>query len=250
MIDPVTGNVVCGEDTTGDGIPDGINADGRACVPIDMYAPSLYQGIVGDFGTQAERDYVFDSREFVTDYEQNIYSAFMTGELFQMPAGPVLAVVGFEYREDIIDSLPNEVALEGLLFGFFKDGGAIGEKFTREYYAEVEFPLFANVTAAKEVTLNLSARHTTDQIYGSDTTYSTKLGWRPVDSLLLRATYGTSYRAPTTNGRLAAITIPTFTNCSIRPPTTITGPEAFGPVPARTSAPMTISAADTRIAVE
>ncbi len=196
VVDPVSGNVVCGEDTTGDGIPDGVNADGRTCVPVNLWAPSLYEGIVGDLATQAERDYLFDSRDFNTDYEQTIWSAFMSGDVFQMPAGPVLGVVGFEYRDDSIDSMPDEVARDGLFFGFFADGGAVGEKFTREYYAEMEFPLLANVTAAKELNFNISGRHTTDEYYGSGTTYSLKLGWRPIDSLLLRATKGTSFRAP------------------------------------------------------
>lgn len=196
VVDPSTGNVVCGEDSTGDGIPDGFNADGRACVPVNLWAPSLYQGIVGDLATQAERDYLFDSRDFKTDYDQTVWSAFLTGDVFQMPAGPVLGVVGFEYRTDEINSIPDEVARDGLFFGFFADGGAVGEKFTREYYAELEFPLLANVAAAKELNFNISGRRTTDQYYGTGTTYSAKLGWRPIDSLLIRATSGTSFRAP------------------------------------------------------
>ena len=32
------------------------------CVAVNMYAPSLYEGVVGDFATQAERDYLFDAR--------------------------------------------------------------------------------------------------------------------------------------------------------------------------------------------
>lgn len=197
MVDPANGDVVCGLDTTGDGIPDGFNADGRACVPIDMFAPSLYpEGVVGDFATQAERDYLFDSRDFFTEYEQTVVTAFMTGDLFNMPAGPVAAGIGFEYREDIINSVPDDVAAGGLLFGFFLDEGATGEKFTREYFAEIEFPLLANMPAAEELTLNLSGRHTKDEFYGSQVTGSIKLGYRPINSLLLRGTYGSSYRAP------------------------------------------------------
>ena len=189
------GTYLCGEDADDDGVPDG--NDG--CVPFDMFAPSLYGtpgNPVGDIATQAERDWLFDSRDFATDYEQIVWSAFMTGELFQMPAGAVHAVLGFEYRNDEIDSIPDEVARDGLFFGFFSDGGAVGEKYTREYYAELEIPLLANMTGAQELDFNISGRHTTDEFYGSGTTYSAKLGWRPIDSLLLRGTIGTSFRAP------------------------------------------------------
>jgi iron complex outermembrane receptor protein len=196
MVDPNTGEVVCGIDTSGDGIPDGVNADGRTCVPINMFAPSLYQPIIGDFATQAERDYLFDTRDFDTEYDQWIVTGLIRGDLFQMPAGTAAAVLGAEYRHDEIESIADQVASEGLFFSFFHDDGATGRKYTRELFGEVEFPLLVNATAARELILNVSGRYTQDQYFGSDTTYSGKLGWRPVDSLLLRATTGTSFRAP------------------------------------------------------
>ena len=83
-----------------------------------------------------------------------------------------------------------------LFFGFFSDGGAEGSKDTKEYFAEVEIPVFANAALAEELTVNLSARSTKDEFYGSNTTYSTKIGYRPFESLLIRGSKGTSYRAP------------------------------------------------------
>ena len=166
------------------------------CVPVNMYAPSLYTGVIGDFGTTAERDYLFDSRDFVTERDQTLFQAFMSGSLFQLPAGDAIAGLGIEYRIDEIRSMPNEVARDGLLIHNFADGGAIGEKFTREAYAEIEAPLVAGRPGATEVILNLSARWTDDEFYGGAWTGAAKLGWRPIDSLLLRATWGTSYRAP------------------------------------------------------
>ena len=167
------------------------------CVPVNMFAPSLYpEGVVGDFATAAERDYLFDSRDFETEYEQTLISYYMSGTLFELPAGAVAAGIGFDHRTDEIKSIPDEVARDGLFFGFFSDGGAVGEKTTKEAFGEVELPLLANMPAAEQVTLNLSARWTDDEFYGSAWTNSYKLGWRPVESLLIRGTYGTSYRAP------------------------------------------------------
>ena len=167
------------------------------CVPVNLFAPSLYEnGYLGDFATQAERDYVFDGRNFDTKYEQTIISAYMTGEIFEMPAGGVSLGFGVEHRNDDIASIPDAVAGEGLFFGFFSDGGATGDKDTDEIFAEIEFPLLAGVPAFEELTLNLSTRYTDDEIYGSSNTESYKLGWRPVESLLIRGTFGTSFRAP------------------------------------------------------
>ena len=166
------------------------------CVPVNMFAPSLYEDVVGDFATREERDYVFGQRTFVTEYDQTIFNAFFTGDVFQMPAGPVRAGVGAEYRIDEINSVPDAVARDGLMWAFFADGGAVGEKYTREAFAETELPLLADLPGARELNLNLSARWTDDEFYGGAWTGGAKLGWRPVDSLLLRASLGTSYRAP------------------------------------------------------
>ncbi|MCH9693509.1 MAG: TonB-dependent receptor [Gammaproteobacteria bacterium] len=179
------GQVVCGTPTGGN------------CVPVNVFAPSLYQGLFGnELATQAERDFLFSTRTIDTIYKQSYISALLTGDIFELPAGPVSAAIGYEYRNDDIESRPNDVAAEGQLWGFFKDLGATGEKDTEEYFIEVEMPLLANVPAFQELTTNVSVRHTEDEFYGGAWTYSGKLSWRPTDSLLLRSTVGTSYRAP------------------------------------------------------
>jgi iron complex outermembrane receptor protein len=169
----------------------------QGCVPVNLFAESLYSPIIGgDFASQAERDYLFDSRDFDTKYRQTIFSVFANGEVFNLPGGEALFGIGAEYREDEITSLPDNIAAEGLMIHFFSDLGAVGEKYTKEFFAELELPLLADVPAFKELTANISTRHTTDEYYGDAWTYSGKLAWRPVDSLLIRGTVGTSYRAP------------------------------------------------------
>ena len=166
------------------------------CVPVDMFAPSIWNNGVGDFATQAERDYLFDSRDFDTVYEQTVVSASMTGDIYQMAGGPVQLALGYEYRKDDINSMPDAVARDGLFFGYFSDGGAVGDRSSNEVFFELEAPLLSGKPIAKELNLNVSARLTDDEIYGSNTTESVKIGWRPVNSLLVRATYGTAFRAP------------------------------------------------------
>ena len=192
VVDPNTGNVVCGTDNSGDGIP-----DSNDCVPVNLFAPSLYQSLLSnDFATQAERDFLFSDRAFDTEYKQDYVNLLVTGDLFELPGGTAAAAIGYEWRRDEIDSIPNEVARDGLLWGFFRDLGAVGEKTTKEWFAEIEMPLFGGRQGMEELTVNLSTRHTNDEFYGGAWTYSGKVAYRPVDSLLLRATVGTSYRAP------------------------------------------------------
>lgn len=166
------------------------------CVPVNMFARTLYDSLVGDFETQAERDYVFDNRDFATEYRQTVVTYYMTGSLFELPAGGVSAGIGLEHREDQITSIPDHIARDGLFWGFFSDGGAVGSKDIQEAFGEVELPILAGQLFASELTLNVSARWTKDEYGGSAWTGSAKVAYRPIDSLLIRATGGTSFRAP------------------------------------------------------
>jgi iron complex outermembrane receptor protein len=115
------------ENNIGAVLDPGVNES--SCVPVDMYAESLFvRGGVGDFATEAERNYLFDDRDFDTEYEQTILSGSMGGSVFEMPSGSVLMSLGFEYRKDEINSMPDAVARDGLFFGYFSDGGAVGSK--------------------------------------------------------------------------------------------------------------------------
>ncbi|WP_343347262.1 TonB-dependent receptor [Sphingomicrobium sp. XHP0239] len=167
----------------------------QGCVPVNLFAESLYTTAVGDFATQAERDYLFGERDFDTTYEQKIASAYATGSIFDLPAGPVSIVLGGEFREDTLDSQPGAVASEGLFFGFFSDNGAQGSKYLIEGFGELDIPVFDSANFG-DFDLNLSGRVTEEEFYGTAGTYSIKGGYAPIPELLLKASYGTSFRAP------------------------------------------------------
>ncbi len=183
-IDPVSGQIVCGT--------------GADCVPVNLYADSIYQPGGGNFATPAEHGFLFGVRSFDTEVLQSVFSFLLQGDLFELPWNhtAVPFVLGFEYRKDEIDSRPNDVARDGLLYGFFKDGGARGDRSIRELFLETEFQLLEGRRLAREWSLNLAARLTDETTYGSHSTYSIKSIYTPVESLSLRGTYGTSFRAP------------------------------------------------------
>lgn len=168
-----------------------------SCVPVNLFAASLYNpGPVGDLSSQAERDALFGTRTFDTTYEQTLISAYVQGSVFELPGGTAKVVVGGEYRDDTLTSLPDFVASNGLFWGFFADQGAVGSKDTLEAFGEIDLPLMAGETLVEDFRLNLSGRITDDEFYGTNGTYSIKVGWRPFQPLLLKASYGTSFRAP------------------------------------------------------
>lgn len=170
----------------------------QGCVPLNLFAPSLFNtgGAAGDFATQAERDYLFGERTFDTTYEQTIANAFVTGNLIELPGGPLGFVLGAEYRNDTLNSQPDFVASNGLFWGFFADQGAQGGKDTYEAFGELDIPIISGERFFEDLRVNLSGRITDDEFYGTNETYSIKGGWQPVPALLIKGSYGTSFRAP------------------------------------------------------
>ena len=192
VMDPATGEITCG--------------NGQPCVPVNMFAGSIYQPGGGDFATPEERDFVFGLRSFDTKIYQSIFSGVLQGDVATLPWNntSIPLVVGVEYREDEIDSIPNEVAREGLLISYFKDGGAVGKRDIRELFVETELQLLEDVTLAQDLSLNLALRWTEESTYGSDTTYSAKSVYTPFTGITFRGTYGTSFRAPNTHEQFLA----------------------------------------------
>lgn len=177
----------------------------EGCVAIDMFAPSLYNGVIGEFATQAEYDYVWGQSVFTTDFNQTVLSGYLTGTIGEVQGGTVGAVVGAEIREDEIISIPDAIRDEGLFFGFAPNGGALGTQRVNEGFVEVAVPLLAGLKYAQELNIEASLRYSdinTENGYtgaeqnSSGSTHSIKIGYRPINDLLIRATKGTSYRAP------------------------------------------------------
>ena len=166
------------------------------CVPVDLFNGSVLGAPVGDFATAAERDYVFATSNFDTTYEQVFINAFVTGDLFELPAGSVGVVLGAEWREDSIDSTPDFISSNGLFFARSSDAGAQGSAWIRELFGEIDLPLIAGETLVEELNVNFSGRLTDQEFYGTNGTFAIKGGWRPVSPLLLKFSYGTSFRAP------------------------------------------------------
>lgn len=178
----------------------GINVSAEVsdgCVPVNFFAPSLFSSPSGgDFATQAERDYLFGVREFDTRYTQTLIDIIAQGNIFELPGGEASLLVGAQFRRDEIDSQPNRVASEGLILNFFRDAGAAGTRDVNEVFFEASLPLGNGELGLRELNFDIAGRLTDDEFYGANGTYSLKGGWRPVESLLLKGTVGTSFRAP------------------------------------------------------
>jgi iron complex outermembrane receptor protein len=131
-----------------------------------------------------------------TEYSQWLINGNIAGELFELPAGAVGGAIGFEVREYEITDTPGPFTLDGDLWGFTTSGITTGTETVSEVFGELEIPILKGQKFAEELTLNLSGRAFDYETSGSDSIYKIGLNWQMNPSLRLRATKGTSFRAP------------------------------------------------------
>ncbi|WP_246371213.1 TonB-dependent receptor domain-containing protein [Marilutibacter penaei] len=132
-----------------------------------------------------------------TVYDQVLFTGILTGDLFELPAGPVASAIGVEYRDFSIDDQPSELSQNGDLWGQSSAQVTKGDDQVTELFMEVEAPLLAGIPGIESLTVNASARwFDYDSVDGSDYVWKTGLSWQVTPSFRMRATTGTSYRAP------------------------------------------------------
>lgn len=126
--------------------------------------------------------------------ELTVYAAQADGPLFQMPGGSARLAVGAEYRSEELNSLLQSgstvapVIVPGL-----------ATRSVKAVFAEVYLPLFGvdNATAgAQRLDLSLSGRFEDYSDFGNTSNPKIGLIWKPANSLLVRGSWGTSFRAP------------------------------------------------------
>jgi outer membrane receptor protein involved in Fe transport len=115
-----------------------------------------------------------------------------TGELFEMPAGPVGFAGVIEWGTQDYSITLDDRLLAGEFWGFTGTEGG-GERDRYAAAAEFRFPLLS--------TLDLQAAVRYDKYddateVGGAPTYNLGLEWRPISALLIRGSYATSFRAP------------------------------------------------------
>lgn len=165
---------------------------GAPCVDIPWFDPELLRGNV----SPEVHALLFGTDTGTTEYTQWSVDAFVTGDIFELPAGSLAAAFGVHYREDEINDTPGPETLRAnVWFGDFARP-TIGEDSTSAIFAEFDIPVLRDVPAVENLTLNASARYTDVDTSGSDTTWKLGLNWQVIPSLRLRANKATSFRTP------------------------------------------------------
>lgn len=115
--------------------------------------------------------------------------AFLRGPLFDLPGGSVEAAIGSEARKEKL-TFP-------LSYGVADS--AVGRRTVAAAYAEMKVPLIGSamhVPAMDQLTATVAGRLDHYGDFGSTFNPQAGLAWRPVHFVLVRGSYGRSFRAP------------------------------------------------------
>lgn len=165
---------------------------GAPCVDIPWLDPAFLAGEV----SPEVREFLFGVETGNTQYDQWSAEAFISGQLFDMPAGPFGVAIGIHYQEDEILDVPGEITLAGNGWGTTSAGITQGDDTTQAVFAEVEIPLLRDKPAVDSLILTASGRYTDVDSYGTGDTYKVGLNWGITPTFRIRASQGTSFRTP------------------------------------------------------
>lgn len=180
------GQIVCG--TPGDEI--------AGCVPWNPFAGFGTGAVANSLDDPNVRNYLFREEHATGKTSTHNYFANLSGTIVPLPAGDLGFALGYEYRKEDGAFNPDAIAQSGDSTNL-ASGPTAGSYNVDEFYLELNVPLLADLPFAKELTLDVATRYSDFSSFGDTTNNKFGLKWRPIDDLLVRATYAEGFRAPT-----------------------------------------------------
>jgi iron complex outermembrane receptor protein len=171
-----------------------ICAANPGCVPLDLWGGVNADGTGGTL-TPEMLNWVRFTTKDSGKQSLEVWSGNLTGDLFDMPAGPVGFAFGAEYRDYAGEFQPDAARIAGES----QDSAAIatrGSYDVTEFYGEFNVPLLADMSFAKKLEIQLAARYSDYSNFGSETTLKGGFRWQPIDDLVVRGNYSEGFRAP------------------------------------------------------
>ncbi|KAG1251662.1 hypothetical protein G6F65_018253 [Rhizopus arrhizus] len=208
------------------------------CTPWNPLAPygSTGNGSLADPALQA---YLYLPSHDTYTNTTKAYSANIGGSLFSLPAGELAIAAGYEHREESGEYNPDALLQSGLSTDL-AGKPTKGSYKLDEFYVELNVPVLADMPFAKELSLDMAGRYSDYNTFGDTINSKFGLKWKPIDDLLVRATYSTGFRAPSISNMYGGTsqTFDAYTDprAAFRP-TSARSPPAVRSRPARAPSP-------------
>lgn len=173
VIDPVSGEPECRANV----LPN--------CVPVNIFGiGSINEGMV---------EFLTPVRFQQTALERQIVSASIAGDLFDLPAGPLSTAIGFEWREDKFDFVPDDVVRNDGAREIPPNSGAYD---VSEVFAEFRAPLLSDLPGIQQIAFEGAVRLSDYSTVGNATTWRAGVDWTVFDDLRIRGFINRAIRTP------------------------------------------------------
>lgn len=159
-----------------------------SCVPLNIF------GGAGTI-TPTMLAFIGFTQQDTSQQELTDFSANLTGDVIDLPAGPLAFAVGLERRRNEGYFQPDAIVAAGLSSDIPAQP-ASGKITVKEAYGELRIPILADMPFFQRLDASVAARVFDYSTSGSGETYKAGLSWRPVDELLFRGSYGEGFRSP------------------------------------------------------
>jgi outer membrane receptor protein involved in Fe transport len=135
-----------------------------------------------------------------TQNQLNSYEINLQGGLFDLPAGQVRAAMGFNFRENraqfVPDVLQSTSSFADQVVGVYPTGYMDARLLTRDTYAELLVPVLENLPGIRRLELELGGRYSNYSATASTWTYKISGNLQFNDQWRLRGGYNRATRAP------------------------------------------------------
>ena len=187
VISPRTGQPVCRVTLNLATVPAALQPLAAGCVPLNLFGQ-------GSPSREAVA-YVDAVSFFDRQQDQDVLAANISGDAFDLWAGPLSVAAGVERRKETV-AQQIDTGSQASLLSFSNGRPANGGFDVTDFYAEVALPLLKDLPLARTLGLNAAYRHSDYSSVGGVDTWKAGLTWQPFDSLLLRASLSSDVRAP------------------------------------------------------
>jgi len=127
----------------------------------------------------------YDAKTRIVSFDGQV-----TFDAFQMNNGPVPVALGFEYRDEDFQQEYDEQQNAGNVAGSSGGQDTTGARVVKSLFAETTIPVLSMLD------INLAGRYDDYNDFGTTINPKISAAFRPLDSLLVRASYGEGFRAP------------------------------------------------------
>ncbi|GER01068.1 TonB-dependent receptor [Iodidimonas gelatinilytica] len=170
-------------------------------VSRSAFQAALLDNSLNIFGPNITEDAADSIRIAATNVEESqlqVASGAISGDIIELPAGPVGGAFGFEWRSTSARFSPDTALSSGDVVGFNAGNPTAGGYDVWELFGEVRVPIVADLPFAKNVEVNGAFRYSDYDLenVGGVWTYAGGVDWSVSDDLMFRGQFQRAVRAP------------------------------------------------------